>query len=295
MIDEQVSQQLLSFARDNDHQSIKRLLEMKCAPTTYNRMGQSALHIGAMWGSIEACQVLCNAGADPNWMNQLRGSTPLHAAALGRGPLEKRVECVKVLIKAKGNPRQADKAGTLPMDQCDDDETLRCALGAAPLVLHKAVEARSSKALSQGLGGGHDVNAQNSKGETALHQAVADGWREGIQVLLVAKASLLLEDDLQQFPLHKAALRGDPRLVELLLGAKSNANAQDRDPDHNPMYSAKKWRREAILSSYGAPLCSRAGQRLSNANSAAEGQSRPQRDRFSGCITRSSLLNFARR
>ncbi|CAE8736341.1 unnamed protein product, partial [Polarella glacialis] len=94
--------QILGFARDNDAAAIREIVKMGCPPSFTNRVGQTPLHIAAIWGSVEAAQALLELGANPNAANQLRGSTPLHAAALGKGPPERRAECVRLMIQAKG-------------------------------------------------------------------------------------------------------------------------------------------------------------------------------------------------
>ena len=90
---------------------IVRLLELGAPVSHANRVGQTPLHIATMWGSIEAARALLAALADVNKANHLRGSTPLHAAALGRGPAEKRAEIVRLIVKAKGVPWPTDRCG----------------------------------------------------------------------------------------------------------------------------------------------------------------------------------------
>merc|ERR1712166_759255 len=139
--------QILTLARDNDAKSIRELCRIGCPATFCNKVGQTALHIAGIWGSVEAVKALLECGANPNAQNELRGSTPFHAAAMGKGPVEKRAECVRLMVASKGDPKLGDFAGDLPVDSADDEQ-LRMALGAAPLILHKAVHAKSSSALA---------------------------------------------------------------------------------------------------------------------------------------------------
>ncbi|CAJ1380247.1 unnamed protein product [Effrenium voratum] len=231
-----------TLARDNDAAGVEALLR-RGAPAGYqNRVGQTPLHIAAMWGSIEAAKVLLEARADPNTPNRLRGSTPLHAAALGRGVAEKRSFCARLMIQAKGDPRRGDFEGELPMDMATD-EVVRVALGAAPLLLHKAVELRQLKALSEALeqitSGAVDLTleTQNPRGESALFAARA--WPEGLKVLLEARCDVNTTNHARRSPLHVAVLAGDLRTTQLLLDAKADVTIKDMDIDRDPRYISK--------------------------------------------------------
>lgn len=45
-----------------------------------NQIGQTALHVAALWGNCDALRALLDLGADANVQN-MTGSTPLHFAA----------------------------------------------------------------------------------------------------------------------------------------------------------------------------------------------------------------------
>lgn len=235
--------QILTLARDNDAESIRELCRLGCPPSFGNRVGQTALHIAGIWGSVEAVKVLLEFNANPNAPNQLRGSTPLHAAAMGKGPVEKRAEVVRLLVAAKGNPKQADLGGELPID-CADDECLRLALGAAPLILHKAVQAKNLSALEDAMSAVRSgqvnltLEAQNPKGDSPLHLAVELGWTEGVEQLLKCGATVITQNNQQRSPLHTAVVQGNHRLAELLCRAKADPNARDKDEDHDPRFSS---------------------------------------------------------
>lgn len=242
--DARIFAQLLSFARDNEVGGILELLRMGCPPTFANGVGQTALHIGAMWGSTDAVKALLEAKAQPNQPNQLRGSTPLHAAAMGKGPAEKRAACAKLMIEYKGDPRKADLNMDTPID-CAEDERVRTALGGVPLILHNAVQARqvndlqdALRSILQGACGNLSVDTQNAKGETALWQAVRSGWLEGLDLLIEVRAHPSIPDIAQRTPLHVAVLGGQQIMLQKLLSAKADARATDRDPDHDPRFSS---------------------------------------------------------
>eukprot|EP00929_Paragymnodinium_shiwhaense_P074462 TRINITY_DN38117_c0_g1_i1.p1 TRINITY_DN38117_c0_g1~~TRINITY_DN38117_c0_g1_i1.p1 ORF type:complete len:984 (-),score=186.60 TRINITY_DN38117_c0_g1_i1:58-3009(-) len=115
------SEQILIYSRTNDFEGIEVLLKSGCSPHCTNSAGQSALHIGAMWGSPESVKVLLEAKADPNTLNKMQGSTPIHAAAMGIGTAEKRCDCIRMLIAAGGNPRIGDRMGKMPVNVANDD------------------------------------------------------------------------------------------------------------------------------------------------------------------------------
>lgn len=236
-------EQLLVFARDNDAKGVRRLLAAGCPPSQANRVGQSALHIAALWGGTEACAALLEGSADPNLQNMLRGSAPLHAAAMGRGPPGKRAECVKLLLQFRADLNLRDLGGELPVD-CADDEALRLALGATPQVVHNAVAAKSSAELAQAIqqvqrgAVNLDLDAANPKGQTALHLAVMLQWQEGVKQLLAARACATSQGERRQTPLHAAVQRGCNSIVALLVQANADVHARDADPDHDPRFSS---------------------------------------------------------
>lgn len=274
---------ILTCARDNDAEGIRAMVAIGCPPGFANKMGQTALHIGSIWGSIEAVKALLDARADPNAQNKLRGSAPLHACAMGRGPADRRAECVKLLIAAKANPRLRDQSGESPLDAAADEE-LRVALGGMPLHLHKAVQARSRQALAECLeavrAGRYDltVDTTNQSGDTALHLAAETSWREGMELLLQAGAAVNCQNGELRCPLHEAALRGQHRLVQLLLERKAEANLKDCNPDHDPRYKSNSDEDNTLEHRtplhYAAQLCNVACMRLLLEQGAADPNSR---------------------
>jgi len=106
---------MLRGAAQRDDTPMLRDLIMLGVPVNFgNRIGQTALHIAALWGNVHSVEVLIAAGASLDIKNQMDGSTPLHAAAMGRGPVAKRLQAVKKLIEAGADRQQADDAGMLP-------------------------------------------------------------------------------------------------------------------------------------------------------------------------------------
>jgi len=242
---------ILSAARDDDVTMVQMLLAAGCPPGFGNRMGQTALHIGAIWGSTNAVKALLEAQANPNAQNSLRGSTPLHAGAMGRGPVDKRAAAVRLLIAAKGNPMMRDNTGETPMDAADDEE-IRDALGAPPLLLHKAAalkQAKGMEELLQKVRGGLvplTLETTSSAGDTALHAAVNSRWHEGVSMLLGAGAQPTAQNNWNHAPLHLAVRKGDHELVRILLEARADPNVADMDQDKDPRFSSKDFKDDTL-------------------------------------------------
>eukprot|EP00931_Biecheleriopsis_adriatica_P117021 TRINITY_DN92587_c0_g1_i1.p1 TRINITY_DN92587_c0_g1~~TRINITY_DN92587_c0_g1_i1.p1 ORF type:complete len:521 (+),score=67.59 TRINITY_DN92587_c0_g1_i1:44-1606(+) len=72
------------------------------------------------------------------------------------------------------------------------------------------------------------------QGQTALHVATSCGWKEGVQALLNARASVDMSDNLLRTPLLVAAKRGEHHLVEQFLEKNADVNAAEINPDHDP-------------------------------------------------------------
>merc|ERR1712137_667727 len=118
---EQQAGMLRGAAQRDDTPMLKDLLMLGVPVNFGNRIGQTALHIAAVWGNANSIEVLIAAGANLDIKNQMGGSAPLHAAAMGRGPVAKRLQGAKKLIEAGADRRQADDGGMLPYQLCKID------------------------------------------------------------------------------------------------------------------------------------------------------------------------------
>ena len=100
---------LLRLAKDNNVLHLQVLLDDGASPNSCNRVGQTALHIAAIWNALDVLRCLISAGADVNVQNTLRGSTPLHAAA-SRGS----IGAARILLDHGADPLIADESAMLP-------------------------------------------------------------------------------------------------------------------------------------------------------------------------------------
>ena len=102
-------QRLVSGDWDADRQMFPEPVDVNYA----GGVGQTALHIAAMWGNLNAVNALIAAGADlnpQNWIvrseSDYFGGTPLHVAANSdKVPLAERYRCAERLIEAGANAR----------------------------------------------------------------------------------------------------------------------------------------------------------------------------------------------
>jgi len=108
---------ILSAAQKNNVDAIRRLLnEEEVPPSHGNMVGQTALHIAALWGSVESMELLINAGANVDAQNQIAQMTPLHCAIRGtfqsfKQTHERRVQCVRLLLQAGADCSLCDMKG----------------------------------------------------------------------------------------------------------------------------------------------------------------------------------------
>jgi hypothetical protein len=126
--------------------------------------GDTPLHLAAAGYRVQIIQLLLDAGADPNAVQNRRLSSPLHYAADGfiTGPAwsaERQVETIRCLIE-----RGADIC-------------LQDANRATPL--HRAVRTRCAAAVKTFLQAGVDPAVKNKSGSTPFHLAVQNTGRGG--------------------------------------------------------------------------------------------------------------------
>lgn len=111
--------------------------------------GQTALHLVAQQGDIDAVELLLTAGADPNARNKL-GMTPVHVAVLAQAQSYDAV--IRALAAAGADMNAADVGCWRPIDFIGRAHALanttRCfdtlvSLGADPMPVHLHLETRS--------------------------------------------------------------------------------------------------------------------------------------------------------
>lgn len=236
-----VYKEILQCAVKNNADGIRQLVRIGCPPSYANGIGQTALHVASLWGCAEAVSTLLECRANVNQQNQLRGATPLHAAAMGRGPADKRALCVKLLLQGRGDVNVLTQDGCSPLDLADSGE-LQEAFGAVPLLLHKAVTAQKLEDLEaviqmvKARAVDLELDTPDPDGLTALHLAIIVGWRRGLSTLLAAGAAVHTQALKGDTPLHTAVRRGDLLSLRTLLAAQADVNTRDHDQDRDPRF-----------------------------------------------------------
>ena len=100
--------------------------------------------------------------------------------------------------------------------------------GAAPV--HFLVKGRQRIKLDELLSNRADPNTLMVEDISALHMASADGWEEGINILLYWNAAIDAQDQyLRETPLHKAARNNKTGAIKLL--CEKNANQRIKNID----------------------------------------------------------------
>ena len=112
---------LLSAAQKNRPMDVWDLCKRRGVPPDHcNGMGQTALHVAALWGHVDCVALLVSKDirANPNAKNRLTGATPLHMAVQSKKITEStRLNLViDVLLEAGADKSVADVFGQLPAD-----------------------------------------------------------------------------------------------------------------------------------------------------------------------------------
>ena len=241
---------VLQASQKNNVDAIEMILEHEpSAAKLFNTIGQTGLHVAAIWGNIEVASVLIKGGADLDAQNQF-GVTPLASAVQSE-----RLEMVKLLIEKGADPQIAAGNGMRPYQVAKTDE-MRVALGAPSLKGHNAVLAAEPSALQKLLDNGLNVSEQDSDGDTVLHLAVQAAVEDSDVKATTTMLDMLLKDgsmalaraqrthnDQGMMPLHIAAQGGNAAVCEALLQASQpsliNAVALQKDGLHNGQWGKK--------------------------------------------------------
>ena len=196
--------------------------------------GKAALHLAVEAGDGAMVSALVSAGANVSLSNAA-GATPLHRAVRGTGGAA--LAIVSQLLAAGANATIANHFGRTPFElPLERNDYAMIALlaehaEALPLGDHAAgEEALRSAAVAGGDAPGAlsavsllaslgvNVDAPNSRGETALHLAVEAGDAAMVSALVSAGANAHAENNAGQTPLDSARAGGDAEIINLLAG-----------------------------------------------------------------------------
>ncbi|HWB99744.1 MAG TPA: ankyrin repeat domain-containing protein, partial [Bryobacteraceae bacterium] len=232
--------------RRNDLASLRKLLKKGDvnAPQKYRT---TPLVTAASFGSLEAFQMLLDAGADVNARNDF-GLTPLIAAAGDR-------DKVRLLLAKGADVNARSKLGRTPLmiaaatAGCSDivelliakgaDVTAKDGMGTTALVA--ATDANETASVKLLLAKGADANGANFLGLTPLMAAAGHNNLEVLKLLLARGANVHYTTSQEAIPpvkngrimlgsltaLHVAAPYGRPEILQALLDAGATVDAKD--------------------------------------------------------------------
>jgi len=116
---------ILSAAQKNNATEILRLVSEDGVSASHaNAVDQSALHIAALWGNVEAVTALLSVSANTNAQNRITGGTPLHSTVQSsKEPASNRVMCAKLLIEVgMADPTLGDLYDATPLDYLEHSQ-----------------------------------------------------------------------------------------------------------------------------------------------------------------------------
>jgi len=218
------------------------LLTNKANPNLVDTHGVGALELAAFAGHAEVTELLLNAGADVNAADADQ-QTPLAAAAqTGNRPV------VELLLAKGADINRMDKSGITP--------------------LLAALVAKRTDVVRVILQHHPKVDQTDLRGRTCLFLAVALELPEMVKLLLANAASTAVSASfelgpagvMEMTPTHVAVAKNNQEILDLLLGAKANVNATDKD-GAPPLHYAVAFGRTAIardLLEHGAQIETRA-------------------------------------
>ena len=117
---DRVGQTVLQLAQRNNAEALQVLLDAGADPSFANSLGQTPLHIAALWGNEGALSVLIAEGANLNARNY-NGQTPLHVLAASEKPLVGRTYCALLLLQAGADAGAIDAWEQAPFKKIADD------------------------------------------------------------------------------------------------------------------------------------------------------------------------------
>ena len=120
---------LLSASAKNELDNVKDMVENQGVPVSHcNGVGQTALHVAALWGHIEVARYLIEAGANVDAANRIAGATPLHSTlqSAHRITADQQLAMVNLLLDVgKADPKVEDRFGKTPAEYMERDHPYR--------------------------------------------------------------------------------------------------------------------------------------------------------------------------
>lgn len=222
---QQLCRKLLTSAKDDEADTVRDLVEtFKVDPNFQNPMGQSAMHIAAIWGATKAAEALLELGANINIRNNpmLGCQTPLMLA------VRRERYAFAIFLKDKGaNLKLLDTRGKAAWESCKD-VTVAGLIGAPRMDLIVAAQDGDLDKIKRLVASGDiDLELKNADGDTALQICSDRKKMDCVKFLLEAKASPDCSDASGTGPLHIAAKTDNLPLAKMLVEAGADLDLVD--------------------------------------------------------------------
>lgn len=193
-------------------------------------LGQAALHAAIDRNKSSMLRILLARGADINVVNKM-GVTPLgHACAKGDA------ECVQLLIANKATLRTETDQGVSPLGAavkkgCTEivGKLLAAGVPVDGSALYAALETKNETLEIMLLDAGASPTSYNLDGKSALHQAAHHGSAEICAYLADQGFDVNRKDSKGITPLMEAARGGHKGVTRFLLSRQADAHSVDND------------------------------------------------------------------
>ncbi len=183
-------------------EAVKQLINAGASVDIKNTQGVTPIDVAVMLDSFELTKLLLASEADPNTIN-VNGVTPLMLAVQRNN-----LPVVQMLVDAGANI----------------DASTSGSISSTPLIESTAIDSVEVEITKFLISQGADLNLASSKGETALHYAVAKNNYFKVNLLISKGAALDVLSSDQLSPLHIATINRNKNLVETLLINGANPN-----------------------------------------------------------------------
>ncbi|XP_066600457.1 protein phosphatase 1 regulatory subunit 12A isoform X2 [Prorops nasuta] len=208
----------LAACAAGDKEEVIRLLQKGADINTGNVDGLTALHQACIDDDLDMVEFLVEQGADIN-RGDNEGWTPLHATASCGF-----ISIAKFLIEKGCNLAAVNNDGELALDITESDEMedmLQQHINKAGIDCDQARSEEERSMLNDAMAwrsGGPGKDARHPRsGATALHVAAAKGYIKVINILLQARCDVNAQDFDGWTPLHGAAHWGQLEACKLLV------------------------------------------------------------------------------